>query len=415
MNLEENRNESIISNNEFEIKKAKPKLITCTKMNKYYFFPFLTAIFITIRDIMINIIIKELYKNEEISFYFFYAGNISIFLALGGIIYFLLDIREFLEKRKTNLFLMTDTFRIKTKRKKSKVKIFLILFLMSISFAIYVTTVCLSSFHINIEKRQYTIFLIAFLSLLILKKEIYRHQKFALLLAFFGFLLLTIVVALKIGKEDLLSNLYSLIGTIFYSLHYLYLKYLQTECDLSIYFSYMIVGTSSLVISIIGYKISANYKVSDFFIQLKEKYLILNFIIFIISGIAVETFVALTIYYFSVMHFVLSSFISPILLFIYNLCTKNDDNKIYAIILSIIGYVIELFSILIYNEIIVLNVFDLNKYTVKGLAERGKIEKTLSEDNDNDNDNDLISLPTFEIDDINNENNDNNYIEMKAI
>ena len=286
---------------------------------------------------------------------------------------------------------------------------------MSISFAIYVTTVCLSSFHINIEKRQYTIFLIAFLSLLILKKEIYRHQKFALLLAFFGFLLLTIVVALKIGKEDLLSNLYSLIGTIFYSLHYLYLKYLQTECDLSIYFSYMIVGTSSLVISIIGYKISANYKVSDFFIQLKEKYLILNFIIFIISGIAVETFVALTIYYFSVMHFVLSSFISPILLFIYNLCTKNDDNKIYAIILSIIGYVIELFSILIYNEIIVLNVFDLNKYTVKGLAERGKIEKTLSEDNDNDNDNDLISLPTFEIDDINNENNDKNYIEMKAI
>jgi len=415
MNSDENRNESIISNNEFEIKKAKPKLITCTKMNKYYFFPFLTAIFITIRDIMINIIIKELYKNEEISFYFFYAGNISIFLALGGIIYFLLDIREFLEKRKTNLFLMTDTFRIKTKRKKSKVKIFLILFLMSISFAIYVTTVCLSSFHINIEKRQYTIFLIAFLSLLILKKEIYRHQKFALLLAFFGFLLLTIVVALKIGKEDLLSNLYSLIGTIFYSLHYLYLKYLQTECDLSIYFSYMIVGTSSLVISIIGYKISANYKVSDFFIQLKEKYLILNFIIFIISGIAVETFVALTIYYFSVMHFVLSSFISPILLFIYNLCTKNDDNKIYAIILSIIGYVIELFSILIYNEIIVLNVFDLNKYTVKGLAERGKIEKTLSEDNDNDNDNDLISLPTFEIDDINNENNDNNYIEMKAI
>ena len=415
MNLEENRNESIISNNEFEIKKAKPKLITCTKMNKYYFFPFLTAIFITIRDIMINIIIKELYKNEEISFYFFYAGNISIFLALGGIIYFLLDIREFLEKRKTNLFLKTDTFRIKTKRKKSKVKIFLILFLMSISFAIYVTTVCLSSFHINIEKRQYTIFLIAFLSLLILKKEIYRHQKFALLLAFFGFLLLTIVVALKIGKEDLLSNLYSLIGTIFYSLHYLYLKYLQTECDLSIYFSYMIVGTSSLVISIIGYKISANYKVSDFFIQLKEKYLILNFIIFIISGIAVETFVALTIYYFSVMHFVLSSFISPILLFIYNLCTKNDDNKIYAIILSIIGYVIELFSILIYNEIIVLNVFDLNKYTVKGLAERGKIEQNLSEDNDNDNDNDLISLPTFEIDDINNENNDKNYIEMKAI
>ena len=285
---------------------------------------------------MINIIIKELYKNEEISFYFFYAACISIFLALGGIIYFILDIREFIEKRKTDLFLMRDTFGSKVMRKKSKFVIFLILFLMSISFAVYVTTVCLSNFYINIEKRQYTIFLVAFLSLLILKKEIYRHQKFSLLLAFCGFLILTIVVALKIRKEDLLSNLFSLIGTIFYSLHYLYLKYLQTECDISIYFSYMIVGTSSLVISIIGHKISANYKVSIFFIQIKEKYLIPHFIIFIISGIAVETLVALTIYYFSVMHFVLSSFISPILLFIYNLIAKNNNDKIYAIILSII-------------------------------------------------------------------------------
>ena len=122
-------------------------------MNKYYFFPFITAIFITIRDIMINIIIKELYKNEEISFYFFYAACISIFLALGGIIYFILDIREFIEKRKTDLCLKRDTFGSKVMRKKSKFVIFLILFLMSISFAVYVTTVCLSNFYINIEKK----------------------------------------------------------------------------------------------------------------------------------------------------------------------------------------------------------------------------------------------------------------------
>ena len=411
MNEDGKNNNSNIINNEIIQQYNKPKCITCTKMNKYYFFPFITAIFITIRDIMINIIIKENYKNEEISFYFIYAAHISIFLAVGGIIYFLLDIRQFIEKRKTDLFLMKETLQSKIMRKKSKLKIFLILFLMSISFAVYVTTVCLSNFHINIEKRQYTIFLIAFLSLLILKKEIYRHQKFSLLLAFCGFLLLTIVAALKIRKEDLLSNLFSLIGTIFYSLHYLYLKYLQTECNISIYFSYMIVGSFSLIISIIGYKISSNHSISVFFKQIKENYLIPHFVIFIVSGITVETFVGLTIFYFSVMHFVLSSFISPILLFIYNISTKNDDNKVYAIILSIIGYLIELFSILIYNEIIVLNVCDLNKYTVKGLADRGRLESSLSENDENG----IIRLTTFEIDDINNDSNDKSSIEMKTI
>ena len=65
----------------------KPKLISCTKMNKCYLFPFITPIFITIRDIMINSILEENSQKEDITFYFFYAANISIFLTLGGIIY----------------------------------------------------------------------------------------------------------------------------------------------------------------------------------------------------------------------------------------------------------------------------------------------------------------------------------------
>ena len=254
------------------------QLISCTKMNKYYLFPFITPLFITIRDIMINSILEENSETENISFYFIYASCISTFLELGGIIYFLIDIRVFIEKIKTESFLRQNTLFRKTtiKKKKNKLKIFLILFLMSISFAVYVTTVCLSIYHINIEKRQYTIFLITFLSVLIFKKVIYRHQKFSLLLAFCGFLLLTIVKILQIGKEDLLSNLFSFIGTIFYSLHYLYLKYLQTECDMPIYFSYMIVGFSSLLISIIGYNISSesDSSIISFLEKIYEKSLI---------------------------------------------------------------------------------------------------------------------------------------------
>ena len=324
MEKDEENNDSDNLNEEINLLYKKPKLITCTKMNKYYLFPFITPIFISIRDIMINLIIKQNNKKEEISFYFIYAANISIFLVLGGIIYFLIDIRVFIEKIRTDSYLKRDRIRNKIKEKSNKLKIFLILLLMSVSFAIYITSVCLSIYHITIEKRQYTIFLIAFLSLLILKKKIYRYQKFSLLIAFCGFLILTIVTILKIRKDDLLSNLFSFIGTVFYSLHYLYLKYLQIECKISIYFSYMIVGSSSLLISIIGYIVSSNsdFSISIFLEQIKEKNLIPHLIVFIISGVAVETLVALTIFYFSVMHFVLSSFISPIILFIYRICEK---------------------------------------------------------------------------------------------
>ena len=111
------------------------------------------------------------------------------------------------------------------------------------------------------------------------------------------------------------------------------------------------------------------------------------------------------------MHFVLSSFISPILLFIYNNIAKGTD-EVYAIILSVIGYIIELFSILIYNEIIVINVCDLNKYTVKGLADREKIEHDIVEDNE------INQISIFDINDnyyIDDTDGKDNSIEMKPM
>ena len=117
------------ANNDYEanyLNKNKKNIgiITCTKMNKYYLFPFITPIFITIRDIMINSIMEENSKDEDISFYFIYASCISIFLALGGLIYFLFDIRVFIEKRKTELYLRSNIRRKKDLKKKHKLKIF---------------------------------------------------------------------------------------------------------------------------------------------------------------------------------------------------------------------------------------------------------------------------------------------------
>lgn len=388
--------------------KKKKNLISCTKMSKFYLFPFITPIFITIRDIMINRIIENNNKNEDLSLYFFYAICISTFLTLGGIIFFILDFKSFREKQKTKLMLKADIKRKSELKEENKLHIVLILILMSISFAIYISTVLLSLYHTTIEKRQYTIFLIVFLSKFILKKEIYRHQKFSLVLALLGFLLLTIVKLLKIKVDDFPSNILSFIGTIFYAIHYVYLQYLQNEHDIPIYFCYMIVGISSLLFSFIGFPIISKIaygdgnvfkRVTSFFKDDFQKKYYINLVIFIIAGIATETFVAFTIFYFSIMHFVLSSFISPILHFIYNNCVKEEKDTAIAIILSIIGYIIELFSILIYNEIIVLNIYDLNRYTVKGINDRAQLEWQLTEENESNIKKNKKSKNKYEIDD----------------
>ena len=99
------------------------------------------------------------------------------------------------------------------------------------------------------------------------------------------------------------------------------------------------------------------------------------------------------------MHFVLSSFISPILYFIYNNCVKEEKDTAIAIILSIIGYIIELFSILIYNEIIVLNIYDLNRYTVKGINDRAQLEWQLKKKNESNIKKNKKSKNKYEIDD----------------
>ena len=102
------------------------------------------------------------------------------------------------------------------------------------------------------------------------------------------------------------------------------------------------------------------------------------YIFFVLSGITTEIFIAYTIYYFSLTHFFIGSFISPILLFIEKNINREKD-KNHIIIVSIIVFIIELFAILIYNEIIVLNICDLNAYTRKGINDREKLERELTE------------------------------------
>lgn len=73
--------------------------------------------------------------------------------------------------------------------------------------------------------------------------------------------------------------------------------------------------------------------------------------------------------------------ISPMLLWI--VLTLPKEEKIINIVFNSLGYLISLLSSLIYNEIIILNFCDFNKYTKKYIEKRGQKESILLRNTEN--------------------------------
>ncbi len=87
----------------------------------------------------------------------------------------------------------------------------------------------------------------------------------------------------------------------------------------------------------------------------------------------------LTIYYFSPCHFIISELISEYTSYIINAFNynekENNDNYLFInIILYSICCVINIISGLIFNEIIIINIKQLSKYTKKKILERERID-----------------------------------------
>ena len=266
-------------------------------------------------------------------------------------------------------------------------KLFFIFLLMSFSYCYFIFTVPYLSNHIILERRQNTVFLVVLFSKIFQKKKILRHHIFSLIIILFGSLVLNTFLLFEISSKDTWINIISFIASIFGAIIYFPLEYLHKKYDIQIYFIYFINSIFSLIIAILAYISYSEIKYGDlsyfkdalyfFRHKIETKYYII-YIFFVLTGIATEILIAYTIYYFSLNHFFIASYISPILVFIEKNINRNKD-KNHIIIVSIIVFIIEFIAILIYNEIIVLNICDLNAYTVKGINDREKLDRLLTE------------------------------------
>jgi hypothetical protein len=256
------------------------------------------------------------------------------------------------------------------------------------------------------EERLFFIFFISIFSQLILKMEIYNHQILSLSISLIGFLLIYIPTIQAITKEDILYNVLLLVSSIGFSLFLVLIKYLTHFYFVSPYLCLLSVGTMSTILTFIYFFfysfiaddlsfIKNNFDFSDLEMG---KLVYLYIVIIMIFGFLLQTFSFLAIYYFSPTLFMVTDNMSPCLLWIIKI--KDDDsfsNKLY----KGLGYFIVLIASLIYNEIIICNFCNFNKYTKKFLEKRQKeetllLKKTESEnssykDSDNDNNNDNVN------------------------
>ena len=149
---------------------------------------------------------------------------------------------------------------------------------------------------------------------------------------------------------------------------------------LSTYLCSLYIGILSTVLNIIGYMVyslitKGNLSIiKDSFnfedVANKIKIIILFSLNFVRASI-LQTLSNLVIYYFTPTLLMVTDSISPMLFRM--ILVLPDETSKFNIIFNLLGYIITLFSSLIYNVIIIFNFCDLNKNTKKYLEKNKKM------------------------------------------
>ena len=176
-----------------------------------------------------------------------------------------------------------------------------------------------------------------------------------------------------------------------YSLFIVIIKYIIEKYYISPLKISLLFGIIALFINCIGYIVYSLIKFQDlsYFKDLFDFSkgeniieIIIYIILLFIFGTALQLFTLLALFYFSPTLIMITDIISPLLLWTITTII-NGKSVMPEVVLNPIGYIIVLFSALIYNEIIIFNFCGFNKDTKKFINQRLDVElKKLKENED---------------------------------
>ena len=276
-----------------------------------------------------------------------------------------------------------------TSRKNKKKYLFLLLLASIYLIPMFLDSYCSSNKNINFKTSSsislfFCIISYVLFSRILLGHKIYRHQIFSLIIII-TCNVVSIVIILIGEKDNSHIAINCLLMAIILSLYAVYntleKKYFNTFMD-SPYHLMFIVGAYSLVFIILYEALTclfASYNEDFNGIVYQIKYNIENiklypllFIADVLSAFLWVSGIHLTVYFFTPCHFIISESISQIIsTLIWN---SLGDRPIAIKIIIYILFAIIIFASLIYNEIIILNFWNLDLNTKKNIVKRSNHE-----------------------------------------
>ena len=381
--------------NEDDLVQKKECPFSLNKMNKYYLLPFLVPIVCYCTKFCSDPLKNDRGKisnvndvsNENLHTYvFLYQMINSTSIIFSGLLYFISIIRRQTDN-KANIGTLSERsnssdYSFMAKKKPNRLLEYSIICFMSIIITLYNVLKGYGTGHKTLEKRLYFLFFFCLINIFLFKKPFYRHQKFALAIAFVGMVMIFALFFIYLNKSnyDYIYDVLLFFGSFLYSLYLVLVKYMSENKGYSPFLLLFLIGIISTAATVVGFLILSHVRLGninyvsnifhcrpDIFVCFGNLY---GYIIgyFLINAV-LQILIFLVCYYFSPEVFAISDIISPFLSCITNIA-KGKEKIVVKIVFDIIGYIIITIGSFIYNEIIVCNFWDLNKNTWKSIVKK---------------------------------------------
>ena len=384
-----------MSINEDDLVQKKECPFSLNKMNKYYLLPFLVPIVCYCTKFCSDPLKNDRGKisnvndvsNENLHTYvFLYQMINSTSIIFSGLLYFISIIRRQTDN-KANIGTLSERssssdYSFMAKKKPNRLLEYSIICFMSIIITLYNVLKGYGTGHKTLEKRLYFLFFFCLINIFLFKKPFYRHQKFALAIAFVGMVMIFALFFIYLNKSnyDYIYDVLLFFGSFLYSLYLVLVKYMSENKGYSPFLLLFLIGIISTAATVVGFLILSHVRLGninyvsnifhcrpDIFVCFGNLY---GYIIgyFLINAV-LQILIFLVCYYFSPEVFAISDIISPFLSCITNIA-KGKEKFVVKMVFDIIGYIIITIGSFIYNEIIVCNFWDLNKNTWKSIVKK---------------------------------------------
>ena len=363
----------------FEVKRGNKKsIIIFSKLNKYFLIPFLCPIFYTLSDYFEDLILQ---KNNYQNFFDIIFTDLSYIFA--GLFFFIPYFKFNFNRKNDSSSNNSGIKYIYNEvliNNYNPCKIILLIISLSLIIVFQNFLFNFTNDEDTFEIRIYIILCIPLFSKIILKENIYKHQYFSIVISIIGIIFIVVPVCLVFNLNAVLSNIIVFINGIMFSLFYVLIKYLVEKYYISPLKISLITGILalfldcivSIIYSLIRYHDLSYLKNAFDFSQEENKFKISIYIIlYNLFKLLQQFFVLLALFYFSPTLLIITNIISPFLSWIvFGIQDIDSYFKMPDVVLYPIGYIIVIFSALIYNEIIIFNFCGLNKDTKKFVNQR---------------------------------------------